>query len=77
MESEKAQHAVAPIVSPHSDSIPDSPLENTHHNGSTEEITKLVGSAALSSATAAQKPSLFTKRMFLVRTRRISIPFHD
>jgi hypothetical protein len=88
MESEKAQRSVTPIVPPavspdltpiHSGNItPDSPNGLTQNNEKTMETTKLVHSAALSKATAAQKPSLFTRRMFQVRNSWLSkIVFHD
>jgi hypothetical protein len=77
MESEKAQNPVTPIVPPdvppkltpaHSnDAIPDSPSLEPQQKEKAEETTKFVHSAALSKATAAQKPSLFTRRMFQVR----------
>jgi hypothetical protein len=45
---------------------PDTPQEEPHLSEKTREKTKLVKSAALSNATAAQKPSLLTRRMFMV-----------
>lgn len=87
MESEKTALSKGPVVPPNEapavapvssvvgpeSSEEERPVHNEKIKG-VSRGTKFVPNAALSSATAAQKPSLFTRRMFLVR---LLIPSHS
>jgi hypothetical protein len=85
MVSEKSAGSGAPVNPSEPSPVlsGENKLETTHQDFQLQQndklseqgngATKQVHSAALSEATAAQKPSLFTKRMFLVSPTSIPL----